>query len=170
MVYFLVYLFLEVMISSSIASSIGGLNTFFEIIVSAIVGIYLLQNFKFSIQESIQKAQSGQITQEEFIKTNAAKAIGAVLLIVPGFFTDILGIALQFGFLTMVITKLFKFKPKKNQDQNFSNQSYSSFSYTQTSFNNPQYNNTNTNNHKNKGEEDEIIDVEIVDNNKSIKH
>lgn len=158
------YLFIEVMISSTVASSIGGLNTFFEIIVSAIIGIYLLQNFKFSIQESIQKAQSGQITQEEFIKTNAAKAIGAVLLIVPGFFTDILGVALQFGFLTMVLTKLFKFKPKQNQ--NFSSQSYTNFSYEKTSFNNPKYHSNNSN----KGEKDEIIDVEIVDDNKSIKH
>lgn len=146
------------MVSSSIASEIGGLNTFFEIIVSAIIGIYLLQNFKFSLQESIQKAQTGQITQEEFIKTNVGRAIGAVLLIIPGFFTDIIGIALQFGFLTVFFSKIFKFKKK---DDNFTHQS--SYQYTHTSFNNTTYK-------KKENSDEEIIDVEVVDDDKSIKH
>ncbi|MEA3354381.1 MAG: FxsA family protein [Campylobacterota bacterium] len=160
MIYFLIYLFTEVMISSSIASQIGGLNTFFEIIVSAIVGIFLLQNFKFSLQESIKKAQTGQITQEEFIKTNVGRAIGALLLIIPGFFTDIIGVALQFGFLTILFSKIFKFK--KNNTNNEHTQ-YGSFQYTSSSFNNATYKKKEKNN-------DEIIDVEIVDDNKSIKH
>lgn len=151
------YLFLEVMISSSIASSIGGLNTFFEIIISAVIGIYLLQNFKFSLMESINEARSGQITQEEFIKTNVAKAIGAVLLIVPGFFTDFIGIALQFGFFTMFITKIFKFKKSSSKNSHYS--SANSFHYSQTNFNNTNY----------KGSKDEIIDVEVIDDSKSIK-
>ena len=160
MVYFLIYLFLEVMVSSSIAGSIGGLNTFFEIIVSAVVGIYLLKNFKFSLVESINEARSGQITQEEFIKTNVAKAIGAVLLIVPGFFTDFIGIALQFGFFTMFITKIFKFKRPNSTKQRYSNgNSFHYYENSQTNFNNSNY----------KGTKDEIIDVEIVDDSKSIK-
>ena len=158
MIYFLIYLFVEVMVSSSIAASIGGLNTFFEILVSAIIGIYLLQNFKFSIQESIQKARSGEITQEEFIKTNTAKAIGAVLLIIPGFFTDFVGIALQFGFLTMLLSKLFKFK---TDNSNYTHTQYTNYRYEDKTFNNPTYK---------KGAEDEIIDVEVIDDNKSIKH
>jgi len=147
------------MVSSSIASSIGGLNTFFEIIISAIVGIFILQNFKFSLTQSIQEARMGNITQEEFIKTNVAKALGAVLLIIPGFFTDFIGIALQFGFLTMIFSKIFKFKqPNKEQDIN---QNYnSSFSYSQTNYNNTTY----------KGvKNEEIIDVEVIDDGKSIK-
>jgi 2-isopropylmalate synthase/UPF0716 protein FxsA len=146
------------MVSSSFASQIGGLNTFFEIIVSAIIGIYLLQNFKFSLQESIQKAQTGQITQEEFVKTNVGRAIGAVLLIIPGFFTDIVGIALQFGFLTILFSKIFKFKKKED---NYTHQS--SYHYTHTSFNNTSYN-------KKENSNEEIIDVEVVDDDKSIKH
>jgi 2-isopropylmalate synthase/UPF0716 protein FxsA len=147
------------MVSSAVAASIGGLNTFFEVLLSAIIGIYLLQNFKFSIQESIEKARNGQITQEEFIKTNAAKAIGAVLLIIPGFFTDFLGLALQFGFLTMLFSKIFKFKTP-GKDQHYTNYS-NTFTYESTSYNNTSYK---------KGDKDEIIDVEVIDDNKSIKH
>ncbi|MEA3512699.1 MAG: FxsA family protein [Campylobacterota bacterium] len=153
MVYFFIYLFLEVMISSSIASSIGGLMTFFEIILSAIIGIFILKNFKFSLIDSISQARNGEITQEEFIKTNVGRAIGALLLIIPGFFTDILGIMLQFGLLISVFSKVFSFK-NINKRENYS----SSFEYQQT-----------YNNNKQKRGNDEIIDVEIIDDSKSIK-
>lgn len=162
MIYFLIYLFIEVMVSSTIAGSIGGLSTFIEILLSAVIGVFILQNFKFSLQDSIQKARTGQITQEEFVKTNVAKAIGAILLIVPGFFTDILGVALQFGFLTMIFTKIFKFKKPNNNSYN--NNFRGNFEY----HNNTSYKNTNYNSHKRS--DDEIIDVEIIDDNKSIKH
>jgi len=153
LLYFLLYLFLEVMISSSIASSIGGLLTFVEILLSAIMGMIILQNFKYSLSESIQKARSGQITQEEFIKTNVAKAIGAFLLILPGFFTDIIGILLQLGLFVTLFSKIFAFKKPSN------NPTYSTtFEYTQT--------NSNKNN---KRGDDEIIDVEIIDSNSAIK-
>jgi len=152
LVYFLIYLFIEVMLSSTIAGSIGGLSTFFEILISAIVGIVILQNFKYSLVESISKARSGQITQEEFIKTNVGRAIGAILLIVPGFFTDIIGVLLQFGILTMMFSKIFSFKPTTN--------------YSQTNF---EYNSSSNNSQYTKGSKDEIIDVEIIDDNKSIK-
>ena len=159
MIYFLIYLFLEVMISSSVASSIGGLNTFFSIIFTAIVGIYLLKNFKFSLMESINEARAGNITQEQFIKTNVAKAIGAVLLVIPGFFTDFIGIALQFGLFTMIITNVFKFKKPNGTPKQAKHSTNGSFHYSQTTFKNSNY----------KGSQDEIIDVEVIDDSKSIK-
>jgi len=143
------------MISSSIAGSIGGLNTFFEIIITAIFGIFLLKNFKYSLSENINKARNGQITQEEFIKTNVGRAIGAILLIVPGFFTDILGIILQFGFLTMLFSRIFTFKSPNKTSKYPKN-----FGHSQPNSNNTHY----------KGVNDEIIDVEIIDDDKSIKH
>lgn len=155
MIYFFIYLFLEVMISSSIAGSIGGLYTFLEIIVSAIIGITILKNFKYSLMENIQKARTGQITQEEFIQTNVGRAIGALLLIVPGFFTDMIGILLQFGLLVSLFSKIFTFKKPQQTSKNSGN-----FEYPHTNFNNTTY----------KGKNDEIIDVEIIDDNSTLKH
>jgi len=151
LIYFFIYLFLEVMVSTSIAAAIGGLATFLEILLSAIIGIFILKNFEYSLSDSIQKARSGQITQEEFVRTNASKAIGAFLLIVPGFFTDILGILLQFGILVSLFSKIFTFKKPSNNSKYTSN-----FEYRETRFNN-----TNYKGNKN----DEIIDVEILDDN-----
>ena len=159
MVYFLVYLFLEVMLSSSIAGEIGGLNVFLEILFSAIVGTTILKNFKFSLMESIQKARSGHMTQDEFIKTNVSRAVGAVLLVIPGFLTDIMGLLMLLGILPFLVTKLFKFKPIDKTY--YQTNGYScSFDNTKENFNNTTY----------KGiKNDEIIDVEIIDDNKPIK-
>ena len=104
MIYFVLYVFLEVMISSTISSEIGGLMTFMELIFSAILGIFLLKNFKFGLMEKINSVKNGELTQEEFIKSSIGAAIGAMFLIVPGFFTDILGLLLQFSLFTIIFT------------------------------------------------------------------
>lgn len=127
------------MVSSSIAGSIGGLMTFIEIIISAVVGMFLLQNFRFAIFENLQALSQGKITQKEFSRMNLSMALGALLLIVPGFFTDIIGILLQFEFIGVLLAN--KFIKKDTQ-----------------------YNNENGFTHK-KGEDD-VIDVEIIEHNK----
>ncbi len=155
MIYFLVYLFLEVMVSSYIAGSIGGLAVFLEIVFSAILGITILKNFKLSLMSSIAKARAGEMTQQEFIKTNVGRAIGAIFLIIPGFLTDMVGILMLIGILPLLITKLFHFK-QPNQTNGFP----SDFNAKQTNFNNTTY----------KGSiNDEIIDVEVIDDNKPLK-
>ena len=168
MIYFFIYLFLEVMISSSIAGSIGGLNTFFGILITAIIGIVILKNFKSSLMESITKARTGTITQEEFIKTNVGKALGGILLIVPGFFTDMMGLLMQFSFLVVILSKMFKFKTPTNRTTYSTNFSSSDFGYDASRFTNTNTKNTNNSNYKRNT--DEIIDVEVIDDNNSLKH
>lgn len=53
MIYFIVYLFLEVLLSVNISSYIGGLNTFFEIILTAFIGISILVNFRKTLVENL---------------------------------------------------------------------------------------------------------------------
>jgi len=115
-IYFLIYLFIEVMISSFFAGQIGGLNTFLEILISAFIGIYILKSFKYSLNENIEKIRTGKITQDEFIKTNASKSFGALLLIVPGFFTDIVGLLLQFGLFVVIVGKIFAVNPRNTTE------------------------------------------------------
>lgn len=103
MPYFLVYLFLEVLISVNIASSIGGLATFLEILASAIVGIIILTNFRSTLSENIRAVSARQIDMSEFQRLNLFTIAGAILLIIPGFLTDIIGVLLQFGVFTKMI-------------------------------------------------------------------
>lgn len=136
MIYFVAYLFIEVMVSSAIAGTIGGLLTFIEIIVSAVVGMFLLQNFRFALFENLQALSQGKITQQEFSRMNLSMALGALLLIVPGFFTDIVGILLQFEFIAVLIANKFI---KKDTNYN------------------------NTNQYTNKKGDEDVIDVEIIE-------
>ena len=62
---------------------------------------------------------------------------------IPGFFTDIFGLLLQFSLFTVLFSKIFKFKPKAMPS------------------NNKQY--------LKKGDDD-VIDVEVIDDDKHIKH
>ena len=144
------------MVSTYFASMIGGFYTFLEIIITAFIGGFLLKNFKYSLMLNIKALTKGEITQEEFIKQNVANAIGAILLIIPGFLTDIIGVLLQFGILTRILTKIFTFKVAPKQTQN-----ESTFHYENHNFNYTQ---------KRRYSDDEIIDVEVIDDNKSINH
>ncbi|HZF70266.1 FxsA family protein, partial [Sulfuricurvum sp.] len=70
MIYFLIYLFLEVVVTVEIASRIGGLATFLEIVLSAFLGIFLLMNFRHTLSENLFALQTRQITMESFTKRN----------------------------------------------------------------------------------------------------
>ncbi len=116
MIYFLVYFFFEVVITVDIASRLGGLATFAEIIFSAFVGFFLLTNFRYTLAQSMTALMSGTITVDEFQKMNMMSLLGAILLIIPGFFSDIMGILLQFGFFgTFIAKKILHLKEKKRR-------------------------------------------------------
>lgn len=116
MIYFLIYLFLEVMITMEIASHIGGVATFFEIIGSAVAGIMILLNFRHTLSENIQALQLRQIDTEGFMQRNLMGLFGAILLILPGFLGDILGILMQFTLITKLLINRFSRKyTKPNQ-------------------------------------------------------
>lgn len=106
MIYFVIYLFLEVLISVNISSAIGGLATFFEILITAFFGISILINFRKSLAENMTAVSYSCIDLEQFQRLNLFTILGGILLIVPGFLTDILGILLQFSaFTTMAVNR-----------------------------------------------------------------
>ena len=113
MIYFLLYLFLEVIVSVQISSAIGGLATFFEILLSAFVGISILVNFRKNLVENMTAVSYNCIDLEQFQRLNLFTLIGAILLIVPGFLTDILGILLQFSVFTSMIVNRYNVKSGK---------------------------------------------------------
>ncbi len=101
------------MVTTQFASMLGGLLTFFEIIITAGTGLFLLMNFRYTVGQSMNMLISGQMSVEEFQKLSLFTLLGAVLLIIPGFFSDILGLLLQFSFIgTFIAKKIFKFKNK----------------------------------------------------------
>ena len=119
MVYFLVYLFLEITVTLNIARQIGSFATFLEVIVSALVGFIIIANLGNSLSEGFRALLEKRISEEEFTRLNIFMLIGAILLIVPGFLSDIVGILFQFPYVALLITKRFyrfKKEDKRSDD------------------------------------------------------
>jgi len=113
MIYFLVYLFVEIFVSYEFTKIFTPFGMFLEILATAVLGIVLLQNLNFSLAENMQKLAHREITQEEFISIGMFKFVGAILLIIPGVFTDMLGILMQFSEFGAFIAR--KFLPKQEK-------------------------------------------------------
>jgi|TARA_B110000238_G_scaffold189188_1_gene221019 UPF0716 protein FxsA len=110
-----IYLFIKV------GSQIGAFNTILLIFLTAAVGIY------YARYEGLNTLKSGfsQLTQNGSpayeIISGAAIAFAALLLIIPGFATDILGFVLIFPITRKIIFGKVstKFWQKKNKKNNF---------------------------------------------------
>lgn len=104
-VYFLIYLFIEVMVTTQFAEQFGGLALFIEILVSFGIGSFILANFKYAIVEQLNNLAFGRINQEELVSFGIFTLIGAILLILPGIFSDAVGILLQFEWFGLFLKK-----------------------------------------------------------------
>jgi len=86
----------ELYLLISVGSQIGTLNTIFIILATGIVGAILAKSQGRSIMTSVQgKLASGKMPTNELIHGVFIFA-GGLLLVTPGFFTDILGFSFVF--------------------------------------------------------------------------
>ena len=100
---FFAYLFIEVLVSVQVAGVLGGLGVFAEIMLSGFIGIMLLLNVKTTMLESLKAMSNNCITIKEFQELNIFALLGAILLILPGIFSDAIGILMQFSVFTALI-------------------------------------------------------------------
>jgi len=111
----------EIFLLIKIGSQIGAITTILLIFTTAIVGIY------YAKYEGLNTLRSGfsQISKNKAptyeMISGAAIAIAALLLIIPGFATDILGFLLIFPITRKFVFDKFakKFETKKNEKNNF---------------------------------------------------
>ena len=103
---------LEIFLLIKIGGQVGALNTVALIFLTAIIGIY------FAKLQGIKTLRSGMVNlyQNKMpiyeIMSGASIAIAALLLIIPGFFTDLFGFLLLIPFTRKIFFKLtFKNKP-----------------------------------------------------------
>ena len=110
-----IYLFIK------IGAQIGAITTILLIFITAILGVY------YARYEGLNTLRAGftQLSKQETpayeIISGAALALAALLLIIPGFATDVLGFLLIFPLSRkFILSKLSKkFSPKKNKKNNF---------------------------------------------------
>jgi len=102
---------LEIFLMIKIGGKIGALNTVLLIFFTAIIGVYFakLQGIQ-TIKSGLNSLYKNETPIYEII-SGASIAFAALLLIVPGFLTDLIGFILLFS---LTRNFLFKFIVKKN--------------------------------------------------------
>ena len=108
---------LEIFLMIKIGSKVGALNTVGLVFLTAIIGLY------FAKVQGIKTIKSGMINiyQNKLptyeILSGASIAIAALLLITPGFFTDLIGFVILIPFTRNIILKIaLKNKSKNNHN------------------------------------------------------
>ena len=107
-----IYLFIQ------IGGQIGAFNTILIILLTAIVGIYFVRLQGLStLKSGVTQIYQNQIPVYEMM-SGAALAVAAVLLIVPGFATDVVGFLLILPLTRNLIFKILgkKYSKKKFKD------------------------------------------------------
>jgi len=108
----------EIYLLIKIGSQIGALITILLIFATAIIGIYYAKYEGINILKSgfIQLSKNQAPTYEMI--SGAAVAFAALLLIVPGFITDIIGFFLIFPFSRKFVFTFFEKKFSRKQERN----------------------------------------------------
>ena len=109
---------IEIYLLIKVGSQIGAITTILLIFTTAIVGVY------YAKYEGLNTLKSGflQISRNESptyeVISGAAIAFAALLLIIPGFVTDILGFLIIFPLTRkLIFNRLVKnFQPKNNKN------------------------------------------------------
>ena len=108
---------IEIYLFISIGSEIGAFTTILLIFSTAIIGVY------YARYEGLKTLKSGfiQLSKNEppnyEILSGAGIAFAALLLIIPGFLTDLIGFLLIFPFSRRMMFKSFLNNRKKNKNQ-----------------------------------------------------
>ena len=107
---------IEIYLFIKIGSYIGAFNTVSLILVTAIVGIIYARYEGFNtLRSGISQLIKNEIPVYEII-SGAALAFAALLLILPGFATDLIGLILIFPPTRKLVLKIFSKKyTSKNQ-------------------------------------------------------
>ena len=105
-----IYLFIK------IGSEIGAVTTILLVFATAIIGVYYAKYEGLNTLRSWFIQLSKNQTPAYEVVSGAAIAIAAVLLIIPGFATDIFGFLLIFHLSRKFIFSKFKNKIKKNDN------------------------------------------------------
>lgn len=88
---FIVMPIIEMWVLISVGSSIGAINTIGLVLLTALIGIFLLKEQGFeTLWRGREKLQRGHLPAQELIET-IILAVSGALLLTPGFVTDAIG-------------------------------------------------------------------------------
>ena len=108
---------LEIFLMIKIGGQIGALNTVSLIFLTAVIGLYFakLQGMK-TIRAGIMNLYQNKLPIYEMV-SGASIGVAALLLIIPGFFTDAIGFLLLVPFTRKIIINSFIKKNTTSKNQ-----------------------------------------------------
>jgi len=110
------FMMLELYLSLAVGEKIGFMWSAIWIVVTMIIGIRLFQYTPFTLMGHISNVSRGKLSLEDFQNASTAYLLGATLLIIPGVFTDLLGLlALSYTFYLRFVAKITPEQTKFNQ-------------------------------------------------------
>ena len=113
-----IYLFIKV------GSEIGALNTILLILTTAVVGIWYARYEGFNtLRSGMSQLVKNELPLYEIV-SGAAIAFAALLLILPGFATDIIGILLVFPVTRKIILSKYSKKYTSKKKGNYEGKNY----------------------------------------------
>ena len=108
---------LEIYLFIKVGSQIGALNTVLLILVTAIAGIWYARYEGFNtLRSGVSQLVKNEMPLYEIV-SGAAIAFAALLLILPGFATDIIGILLIFPVTRKIILSKYSKNYSKNKNK-----------------------------------------------------
>ena len=113
----------EIYFFIKVGSIIGAFTTISLIFLTAILGVYYVKYEGFNtLRSGISQLMKNETPFYEIL-SGAALAFSALLLILPGFLTDFIGLILVFPFTRKLIlgslSKKYESKNKKSNNKNF---------------------------------------------------
>ena len=120
-IFFIIAILLEIYVLASVGGAIGGFLTVLLVVITALVGLTLLKKQGFS-ELNMTKIKNIQSPNTEILE-RVVIIISSILLIIPGFITDTIGILgiiplTRMYFLKKILSNNFakKFKYQKQQE------------------------------------------------------
>ena len=111
---------IEIYIFIKIGGEIGAITTISLIFITAIIGIYYARYESLNTLKSGFSQISKNVSPTYEVMSGAAIAFAALLLIIPGFATDVLGFLIIFPVTRrLIFNKLVKNLKTKNNKKNF---------------------------------------------------
>ena len=112
---------IEIYLFIKIGSHIGAFNTISLIFITAVAGVWYARYEGFNtLKSGMSQLMKNEIPLYEMI-SGAALAFAALLLIIPGFATDLVGLLIIFPLTRKIFFKSFskKYSNNKNNKKNF---------------------------------------------------
>ena len=113
------FFLLELYLSLKVGENIGFFWSVVWIVLSFMLGMALLKRSSLSMLGNIHAVRQGKLDIRRFQNANSSYLIGSILLIIPGVFSDFLGLfALIYTFYLQFIAKI----TPEQTNNNFKNQ------------------------------------------------